>query len=100
IAVVKPSCCWYICVMYPRWRAVRTYFPGGTTAKTKAPSASVVSVWPASGGLGLFGVFEALMETVARANGWPVIASMTLPLIRKVVGGAAARGEAGGAAAC
>src|SRR6266851_5237024 len=100
IAVIKFSCCWYICAMKPRWRAERTYFPRGTLAKAKNPCASVISARPESGGLGVSGEFEGLIATDARASGCPVMASMTLPLIRNVDGAGGAGGEAGGAVAC
>src|SRR5438045_9406721 len=86
--------------MYPRRRAERTYLPGGTPAKAKTPSASVTSTRPESGVLGLLRESEGFTQTDARASGCPVIASMTLPLIRNVDGVTGAGGEAGGTGTC
>src|SRR5260370_507270 len=100
MAVMKFSCCWYICARYARWRAERTYLPGGTEAKANKPCSSVISTRPESGGLGVFGEFAGFMATKARASGCLVMASITRPLIRNADGVVAEGDAAGGAATC
>src|SRR5260370_26469729 len=99
MAVVKPSCCWYICGTKPRRLAERMYLPGGKPAKAKTPSASVFPKRVGSGGLETSGEFVRFRVTDARANGCPVTESMTLPLIRNEDAGAEAGGRTGGQAA-